>query len=487
MKRLPTAPVLPGETLASKYKVERILGSGGMGIVVAARHLELDERVAIKFLLRSSDDATILSRFLREARAAAKAKSEHVCRVFDVGRLDTGEPYLVMEYLEGVDLRDHLDASGPLSVEEVSSLMIEACLGLSEAHALGIVHRDLKPANVFLTTRANGTTCVKLLDFGISKLPSSDAMTSTSALIGSPAYMSPEQIVSARTVDGRADIWSIGIMLHELVSGKPPFDADSVLQLSVKIREEEAPPLPDHVKNPAFDAVIRKCLAKDPDDRYPDVASLAHALAPFANPEARALASRLRPAAALAATALASKIPPAPGTASDNTKPSPLPPKGPADKAVPVGQVTLEPLSSVAETPKKARRWLPSLVVGGAAVLALSYVIMKSQRHKPEELTPALSSPTPSVEVAPPTSPEAAPSLALSATASSVTSPPATAPTPPAIPAVVRNAPPAKSAAPVIPASAASAISAPSASPPPEASAKKRRDLDRTDPYPPHP
>src|SRR3954452_10790259 len=194
MHMISAAPVLPGETLAGKYKVERVLGKGGMGIVVAARHLELDERVAIKFLLGERSSAGV-DRFLREARAAAKVKGEHVCRVFDFGRLETGEPYIVMEYLEGPDLARKLASQGPQPVPAVVGWIIEACDALAEAHAIGIVHRDLKPANVFLANRTDGSSCAKILDFGISKL-AAETMTSTATVMGSPLYMSPEQMES---------------------------------------------------------------------------------------------------------------------------------------------------------------------------------------------------------------------------------------------------------------------------------------------------
>src|SRR3954470_13666053 len=213
------APVQEGEILAGKYRVERVLGVGGMGVVVAATHLQLDERVAIKFLVPdalSSDEA--VARFAREARAAVKIKSEHVARVIDVGTLDNGAPYMVMEYLEGGDLSRVLQAQGPLPVEDAVEYVLQACEAIAHAHVLGIVHRDLKPANLFLTKRNDGSQSVKVLDFGISKVlsgnsgaSSSDAaMTRTRAVMGSPLYMSPEQMTSTRDVDGRTDIWALG-------------------------------------------------------------------------------------------------------------------------------------------------------------------------------------------------------------------------------------------------------------------------------------
>jgi serine/threonine protein kinase len=194
--------VREGELLAGKYRVERVLGEGGMGVVVAARHVELDERVALKFLLPGTlGQPDAVARFLREARAAARIRSEHVARVTDVGTLETGVPYMVMEFLEGADLSRILREHGPLPIEDAVDYVVQTCEAIADAHALGIIHRDLKPANLMLVTRSDGGSCVKVLDFGISKVsgPGQDAMamTSTSTILGSPIYMSPEQMTSS--------------------------------------------------------------------------------------------------------------------------------------------------------------------------------------------------------------------------------------------------------------------------------------------------
>jgi serine/threonine-protein kinase len=235
-------PVQEGEVLAGKYRVERVLGVGGMGVVVAALHIGLDERVAIKFLLPEAlGNPEAVARFAREARAAVKIKSLHVARVSDVGVLETGAPYMVMEFLQGQDLSQRVRDHGPLSIQEAVDFILQACEAIAEAHALGMVHRDLKPANLFLTRMADGSPCVKVLDFGISKVtsPSSSGqdfgMTKTQAVMGSPLYMSPEQMASSRDVDGRTDIWALGTILYELLTGRVPFLGDTMPQLCAMI------------------------------------------------------------------------------------------------------------------------------------------------------------------------------------------------------------------------------------------------------------
>src|SRR5262245_32594102 len=187
-----------------------------MGVVVEARHIALDERVAIKFLLPDYARAPEASaRFLREARAAVKIKSEHVARVSDVGELETGAPYMVMEYLDGRDLAGVLEKTGVLPIPDAVDYIIQGSEAIAEAHTYGIVHRDLKPANLFLTRRPDGTPLVKVLDFGISKVQSEgvDKLTKTSAMLGSALYMSPEQMQHTRSVDLRTDVYALGISL----------------------------------------------------------------------------------------------------------------------------------------------------------------------------------------------------------------------------------------------------------------------------------
>jgi eukaryotic-like serine/threonine-protein kinase len=290
-----TTEVKPGDVLGGKFRIERVLGQGGMGVVVEAFHLQLEQRVALKFLLPGAlAYPETVARFAREARAAAKIRSEHVARVIDVGALDTGSPYIVMEYLEGQDLSQLLRARGSVTVAEATAFVLQACEALAEAHAAGIVHRDLKPANLFLARYPDGTPCVKILDFGISKISGGSSgrdfdMTRTTAILGSPFYMSPEQMRSTRAVDARADIWALGVILYELVSGRVPFDADTMPQLCGMVLQEAPAPLTGLTETgfAAFERVVLRCLEKDTGARYQSVAELAEALALFAPPEAQ--------------------------------------------------------------------------------------------------------------------------------------------------------------------------------------------------------
>ncbi len=279
--------VRPGDRVIGKYLVERVLGEGGMGVVVAAHHETLNQKVAIKFLLPSAlGDKNAIERFVREARAAAQIQSEHVARVTDVGLLETGAPYMVMEYLEGHDLAAELESRGALPPEEAADYMLQALEALAEAHAANIIHRDLKPANIFLAQRRDGSRLVKVLDFGISKaLSTGDAsLTATSALMGSPLYMAPEQIRDAKSVDVRADIWSLGVILYECLSGEVPFGGDTLSGLLAQIVADPPPPLasvrPDLPES--ILSIVDRCLEKNRDRRVQDVAELARLLAVIA-------------------------------------------------------------------------------------------------------------------------------------------------------------------------------------------------------------
>ncbi len=292
-------PVEIGEVLAGKYKVEDVLGVGGMGVVVAARHIQLEQKVALKFLRpEAMQSKEAVERFLREARNAVRLRSEHVAKVTDVGTLDSGAPYMVMEYLDGADLSRVVHATGSIAIEEAVYFVLQACEAIAEAHSLGIIHRDLKPQNLFVTRRVDGKPLVKVLDFGISKTLDTAgglSLTRTSSIMGSPLYMSPEQMRSSKNVDQRADIWALGVILYELLTGHVPFEAESVPELCLKVvQDEPASPKSMRPEVPeGLSAVILKCLEKNVANRFSNVAELAAALEPYSAEIARGSSERI--------------------------------------------------------------------------------------------------------------------------------------------------------------------------------------------------
>ena len=321
--------VYAGQILGGKYRVDRVLGAGGMGMVVAATHLQLDERIAIKFLLPEAlKNPEAVARFGREAKAAVKIRGEHVARVIDVGTFENGAPYMVMEHLDGRDLSALIRDHGAMSATDAVDAVLQACEALAEAHALGIVHRDLKPANLFMVRRPDGTPSVKVLDFGISKLTAAGAdhsMTKTTAVMGSPLYMSPEQMTASRQVDARTDIWAIGVVLYELLTGRVPFSAETlpeicglILTATPAAVRDFAPAVPDGLQN-----VVRRCLEKDRDRRFANVSELAHALSPFGSRATSRSVERI--ARILGASSVLDALPlsaPAPALAQANFGPS---------------------------------------------------------------------------------------------------------------------------------------------------------------------
>ena len=367
------AGVSEGQVLAGKYRVEHFIAVGGMGAVVAAHHLQLDTRVAIKFLLPSmlaNDEA--VARFSQEARAAVKITNEHVARVFDVGTLESGAPYMVMEFLHGSDLGTWLQQYGPLEVDLAVGFVLQACEAISEAHTLGIVHRDLKPSNLFCIERSDGRQIIKVLDFGISKITTVAAvqpnitLTLASGTMGSPLYMSPEQMEASHTVDPRADIWALGIILYELLTGRMPFSGDTLPEISVKIASRPPPPLRDtHISVPeGLQAVIFRCLEKDREKRFANVAELALALLPFAPESGVASVRRIIAAAQPAAPssrerkragATSQTIPPVGGASP------PLPASGKRSRLRIIAAVGASLLAAALLVTLAPRRNLPSL------------------------------------------------------------------------------------------------------------------------------
>jgi len=365
----------PGEVIGGKYRVERALGRGGMGAVFAARHEQLGHRVALKLPVRAGAPGAV-DRFLREARATAAIESEHVARVFDAGERAPREPYLVMELLTGDDVSAILAERGAVAQEEAVSWILQAGLGLAAAHARGIVHRDLKPANLFLARRADGTSIVKVLDFGISKLRSAGdreeedgdaALTRTGQALGSPRYMSPEQMEGSPDVDERADVWALGAILHELFCGAPAFTGRSFGELRRRILSE--PPRSVRLDRPEIsadlEAVILRCLDKAPARRFADVALLLDALVPFGPPDAAQYAARARRELSRQAAASAP-----PARACEDA------PAGPTETSPPVSRTgsSQRPTRSLVQggaAPSAARRWILRVAAG----LALAAVL----------------------------------------------------------------------------------------------------------------
>ena len=302
---------LPGDIVDGKYLVEEILGTGGMGVVLAARHMTLESEVAIKVLLpKFHKDGIVRERFLREARAAANLKSRHVTRILDVGCDRLNAPYIVMERLRGADLEALLQQHGPLEERVAVDYVMQACEALSEAHATGIVHRDLKPENLFL----DQDRCIKVLDFGISKLASDPKiLTGTADLMGTPHFMAPEQFKSARDVTARADVWALGAILYRLLTNALPFDGKDFIELCAKIMTYAPTPLDARRSflTPAVSAVVRRCLEKDPSQRYANAYELRQALRAAIAPATGTSSTKLAFAATLpldAVTALATPV-----------------------------------------------------------------------------------------------------------------------------------------------------------------------------------
>jgi serine/threonine-protein kinase len=289
--------------LLDKYRVEETLGTGGMGKVVRASHVMLQQQFAIKVLLpHMADSAETVARFLREAQATSALKSEHIARVVDSGRLTdaSATPYMVMEYLQGNDLNQILRHHGPQRSQIVCDLMLQACEGMAEAHMLGIVHRDIKPSNFFITTRPDGTLLLKILDFGISKTPvGATELTGSQTVIGTPTYMAPEQMKSGRAADARSDIWSMGVVMYQLLDGRPPFVGESYAELVLKVGSETPPAISTQLP-PGLGQVIMTCLEKNPMQRQQTVAELARMLAPYASDPMQGTQSAQRTARILA-------------------------------------------------------------------------------------------------------------------------------------------------------------------------------------------
>jgi serine/threonine-protein kinase len=436
------APLAEGEVLDGKYRVERVLGAGGMGVVVSATHMRLAQRVAIKFLLpHAVEDEHTVARFAREARALARLDSEHIARVIDVGELASGVPYMVLEHLVGHTLADLLHARGALPIDEAVSYVLEACDAMAEAHAAGIVHRDLKPENLFLAARSDGTTVIKVIDFGISKMtdpldlvPRSSTLTGAASIVGSPLYMSPEQLCAARDADPRSDIWSLGVTLFELLTAQGPFAWRSVPELCAAVLKEPARPLRELLPDaPApLEAVLLRCLEKEPSKRPVDMNELAAELACFG------LADRARSLSRTSRTRRPVATVPEPDL-------TPIQVADPEWTARPSETLQLSGMTTGAEPDVPGFRSMPrmaALIFLAAMLVSLATVRgLRGRIHAPAAANPAIAA-APSAPLPLTIEPEpAAPSLPL-APAASATALPGAAPPKKATPRPTTPAPP---------------------------------------------
>jgi len=427
----------PGSTLAGKYLVEEVLGIGGMGVVVAAKHLQLDQKVAIKYLLPAAlQNPEVVERFAREARSAAKIRGEHVARVIDVSKFDDGSPYMVLEYLEGHDLAKQLEKHGPLQPSDAVRYLLETCEALAQAHAAKIVHRDLKPSNLFLAEQPDKRAIIKVLDFGISKTadPQSAALTKTSALMGTAFYMSPEQLIAPKTVDHRSDIWSLGVILFELLTGKPPFMGESVPEIiggilsnSPESARTVRPDLPAGIEN-----VITKCMQSKADDRYQSVASLAAALGPYAADRdrisvdaiARTLGETLEKTGTTNPPVRSSTVVLTPQEIAPSAVPQALPQASTVPSAVmpvamapTVAAVTANALTTSTITEKPKRSMMPLVAIGAVVVIAGigGGIVLSKQKNAVDETKPVAAGLVPSNDPKPSSAQSALPAATSAA------------------------------------------------------------------------
>ena len=420
---------LVGTRVAGRYIVEEVLGQGGMGCVVAATYPELEQRVAVKFMWPElCANTSLATRFVREARLAAKITSPHLVRVFDVGRLDNGTPYLVMERLDGNDLGQEVDTKGFLAFDVIVDFALQTLQGLAEIHARHVVHRDLKPANLFLA-REGGGRIVKLLDFGISKENQANKPASgltTESILGTPHYMAPEQVKDSRDVDARTDIWSMGVILYELFTGKMPFSGDAtsfgevfgrILFTDPAAPRTHRPELPE-----ALEAIVMECLKRERSERFADVGELAIALAPFGRPEIRHRADGVARVLATDAPLATASEPNLGLRATDPgftpAEPAPSPPVSAERVLASSTQSSWD--HARPKAPGNKRALLAVIAVGGVAIgiIAIAFLRGPKKEEPARSTTTLVASPPPSASAIPLAESAATPTPSITPTAS---------------------------------------------------------------------
>ena len=389
-----------GRVIGGKYRIERPLGAGAWAQVFLAEHVDLHSKVAIKILTNWQNcGEKQLGRFLREARSAARLKTIHVCRVLDVGRTEEGAPFTVLEHLDGTDFQHVVEERGQLDPATAVEYVLQACEGLAEAHASGIVHRDLKPANMFLTASPDGSPLVKILDFGISKEMTGQKidihLTRSTDLLGTPFYMSPEQLRDAAEVDARTDIWSMGVILWRMLSGVMPFEGGSFAELCVSIMTGPPPSRGlEQIPSGLVDTLYR-CLEKDPARRFENVRQLAGALSHWLSGEESSRVSRIsrvlaRYGSAAEQTAggpprLATPVPVAAIGALDPT----------ADGGAPSLAVTTPlPFASPAAGPRWRRMVFIASIAAGLAMAGVAIILLLSRDDAPSAAAPHDAAPS---------------------------------------------------------------------------------------------
>jgi serine/threonine protein kinase len=374
-----------GHRILDKYEIIGQLGKGGMGVVVAARHLTMGTVVAIKFLnAKFEGNAEAVARFVHEARLGARINSKHVAQVYDVDQID-GAPFIVMQYLDGESLDALLEKRRQLDVAEAADILLQACEGIDEAHAAGVIHRDLKPSNLFVTTE-RGKPFIRVLDFGIAKStgPSDVSITACAAVFGSPGYMSPEQYEPTRNVDTRTDVWSLGVILYELLTGTRPFPGNTIAEVYAALHagSYKNPAIVRAEIPPGVVQLIAQALEREPDKRLPSVEAFAAKLAPFGTDVGQACYAtiqRLRAGSSEGARNADSETPPPTSLAT--------PPAN--NETTPVRATSSTGPSIVVPQPKSdppARRWpryAAASVVVAAAAAASAIVLPRAHAARP--------------------------------------------------------------------------------------------------------